>query len=254
MDTQLQELLKLTNTLGEPDRHLSIIGEGNTSTKIDDDSFWIKASGQQMETMTADGFVAIKFAPILELLNTPDLPSDEIKRISNDARVDTNVSVVPSVEVTFHAALLSDCNVDYVAHTHPVAVNQILCSPRAEQFANHRTFPDEVVLCGPRSVFVPYVDPGLPLAIEIRRRVREYMDAEGEAPKVILLKSHGLITLGQTATEALNVTRMAVKAASIFVGACICGGPEFMSEADINHIYKRPDEIYRRKQFVENSN
>jgi hypothetical protein len=44
---------------------------------------------------------------------------------------------------------------------------------------------------------------------------------------------------------------MCVKAAMIFAGACADGEPVFLSQADIMHIYKRPDEIYRRKRFVE---
>jgi len=60
-----------------------------------------------------------------------------------------------------------------------------------------------------------------------------------------------LIALGQTHSEALNITAMAVKAAEIFAGACMVGEPVFMSQADIMHIYQRPDEIYRRQQFVE---
>jgi ribulose-5-phosphate 4-epimerase/fuculose-1-phosphate aldolase len=85
----------------------------------------------------------------------------------------------------------------------------------------------------------------------MRTEVRRYMDEFGEAPKVILLANHGLIALGQTHTEALNITAMAVKAAEIFAGACAVGEPVFMSQADIMHIYKRPDEIYRRRQFVQ---
>ena len=146
--------------------------------------------------------------------------------------------------------LLSECDVKVIAHTHPVAINQIMCSSRAEQFAQNRTCPDEVVLCGPQSVYVPYVDPGLPLAIVMRERVRAYMNTFGEAPKVILLANHGLIALAQTHAEALNITAMAVKGAAIFAGACALGDPVFMSQADIMHIYKRPDEIYRRSLFV----
>jgi rhamnose utilization protein RhaD (predicted bifunctional aldolase and dehydrogenase) len=146
--------------------------------------------------------------------------------------------------------LLADCGVRCIAHTHPVAINSLMCSTRAEQFAVERMFPDQIVLCGPRSVFVPYVDPGLPLAVAIREQVRVYMDDMGEPPKTILLANHGLIVLAQTPTEALNVTAMCVKSALIFAGACAAGEPVFMSEADIFHIYKRPDEIYRRGKFV----
>ncbi len=250
----LDSLIQMTRTLGEPRRDYAIIGEGNTSCRIDQERFYIKASGQQMDGIGPEGFVAVRFAPILELLDHP--PADEalIQAIMADARVDRSLSARPSVEVTFHACLLTECEVGYIAHTHPLAVNRILCSTRAGDFACHRMFPDEVVLCGPESVLVPYLDPGLPLALGIRQGARDYVDRYGEAPKVILLANHGLIALGQTPTEALNITAMCVKAAGIFAGACALGEPVFMSEGDIMHIYKRPDEIYRRRRFVHGGN
>ena len=245
-----ESLIEMTRFLGEPQQNYVIIGEGNTSQRIDAESFWIKASGQQMRTIGADGFVAVRFAPILGLLDNPPDSSSEVERIVAAAKVDTSAPVRPSVEVTFHAMLLAECDVQIIAHTHPAAINAIMCSSRAQQFASHRLFPDEVVLCGPQSVFVPYVDPGLPLALAMRDQVRAYMAQFKEAPKVILLANHGLIVLAQTPTEAINITAMAVKAAEIFAGACAVGEPVFMSEADIYHIYRRPDEIYRRQQFI----
>jgi len=252
MSERLKQLHSMTRSLGQAQMNYVIIGEGNTSCRIDEDSFYIKASGQQMRNIEQAGFVAVRFGPVLAMLDNPPAKLSEQKAITNAARVDQSVSVVPSVEVSFHALLLHECAVQWIGHTHPIAVNHLLCSNRAEVFAKHRVFPDEVVLCGPESVYVPYVDPGLPLAIVMRDKVREYMNKYDEAPKVILLKNHGLIALGQTPTEILNITAMAVKAAKILSGAYAVGQPEFMSEADVMHIYKRPDEIYRRKLFVDN--
>jgi rhamnose utilization protein RhaD (predicted bifunctional aldolase and dehydrogenase) len=247
-------LVEMTRSLGQPHLDYVIIGEGNTSYRADDDLFWIKASGQQMNGIGPDGFVPVHMTPILEILAHPPTDSSAIQQAMDGAKADPSLKAKPSVEVTFHAALLNDCDVRWIAHTHPVAVNRLLCSTRAQDFACHRMFPDEVVLCGPESVFVPYVDPGLPLALEIRRQTQSYMQKYGEAPKVVLLANHGLIALAQTPVEALSVTAMCVKAAGIFAGACAVGEPVFVSEADIMHIYKRPDEIYRRKRFVETGN
>jgi rhamnose utilization protein RhaD (predicted bifunctional aldolase and dehydrogenase) len=147
--------------------------------------------------------------------------------------------------------LLHECGVKFIGHTHPVAINQIMCSNRAETFAQKRIFPDEVVLCGPESVFVPYADPGLPLAIIMREKVRDYIARFDEAPKVILLKNHGVIALGETPKEILNIMAMCVKAAQILSGAYALGEPVFMDNAEVMHIYKRPDEIYRRSLFVD---
>lgn len=247
MTELLQQLISMTRTLGQPEREYVIIGEGNTSCRIDDEKFWIKASGYSMEGISENGLVAVRFAPILAMLEQPPI---DMTAAMLAAKVDQSSPIRPSVEVTFHAMLLVECDVAYIGHTHPIAVNRLLCSTRAEQFAKNRMFPDEVVLCGPESVFVPYVDPGLPLSLAIRDQVRAYIQRNNEPPKVILLANHGLIVLGQTPTEIVNITAMCVKAAHIFAGACAVGEPVFMSQADIRHIYKRPDEIYRRKLFV----
>lgn len=246
----LNELVDLTNTLGEPQRNFVIIGEGNTSARINEDSFYVKASGQQMETIQANGFTAVRFEPILDLLDNPPKLYSEQKEIMAAARVYPERDALPSVEVSFHGMLLHECGVKFIGHTHANAVNKILCSVHAETFAQKRIFPDEVVLCGPESVFLPYVDPGLPLAILMRDKVREYMARFDEAPKVILMQNHGFIALGETPREIINITAMCVKAADILAGALSVGGAVFMDEADVMHIYKRPDEIYRRNMFV----
>lgn len=247
--TSIEPLIEMTRTLGQPQMNYVIIGEGNTSHRVNSERFWIKASGRGMNGIDANGFAEVNFAPILELLEQP-LTGEALSSAMLAAKTDPTTPQRPSVEVTFHAALLHGCDVNYIGHTHPTAVNSIMCSDRAEQFAFNRMFPDEAVLCGPKSVLVPYVDPGLPLALAIRAGAKDYMDEFGEAPKVILLRNHGLIALGQTPTEVLNITAMCVKAAMIFAGACAVGAPVFMSPADIMHIYRRPDEIYRRKLFV----
>lgn len=242
----LSDLTHMTRTLGQPARQYVIIGEGNTSCR-DADTFWIKASGQRMETIADSGFVQVAFAPILNLFEQPPATNSEQKARIQAATLSVGT---PSIEVSFHAMLLHECQAQVIGHTHPVAVNRILCSTRAEALAR-RTFPDEVVLCGPQSVFVPYADPGLPLAFLMREKVRAFITRWGEPPKVILLANHGLIAIGATPTEVLNITAMAVKAADILAGTYAVGEPVFMSEADILHIYQRPDEIYRRDLFVQ---
>lgn len=249
MPEGIQELVQLSNALGDTTRRYVIIGEGNTSLRADDESFWVKSSGYQLPTITAEGFAQIRFEPIMNLFDDPPQSLSEEREILRSARLD-GLDAFPSVETTFHAMLLHDCNVRCIAHTHPPIVNRLLCSNHAQLLAKKRTCPDEVVLCGPESVFVPYIDPGLPLAVEIRKRVRAYMDKYGEAPKVILLANHGVIALAQTTTEALNITDMCVKAADILGGALAVGEPVFLPDDVVMHLYKREDEIYRRQLFV----
>ena len=110
-------------------------------------------------------------------------------------------------------------------------------------------FPYHAVVCGPEACFVPYGDPGLQLAILMRDSLREFTERRGYAPREMVLANHGLIALGDTPEEVLNITAMSVKAAKIMVGSFSVGGPTFMDPDEADHIYTRPDEIYRRDLF-----
>lgn len=258
MTNPLDSLIAMSRALGDPARDYVIIGEGNTSMRRDADSFVVKASGHHLHNIDAEGFVSLRMAPILALLDDPPATLSEEKARTQAAIISPASPCLdggteggsPSIEASFHAMLLHECGARYIGHTHPTAVNQLLCSEYAANFALQRRFPDEVVLCGPQSALAPYADPGLPLALEMRKTVRAYMDEQNEAPKLILLVNHGLIALGQTPTEVLNITAMAVKAARIYHGALLTGSPTHLPADEVEHIYRRPDEIYRRKLFV----
>ncbi|MCY4539952.1 MAG: class II aldolase/adducin family protein [Chloroflexi bacterium] len=251
MANQLDNLVEMTRTLGDPQNDYVVIGEGNTSMRLDAESFAVKASGQQMHNIDAGGFVSVYLEPILGLLDHPPSSMSEQKAITRSARLDQSSGRNPSIEVSFHAMLLHECGVKYIGHTHPTAINQVLCTEHADAFARQRRFPDEVVLCGPQSLLAPYGDPGLPLALIMRHHLRQFLDRYGEAPKLILLQNHGMIALGDTPGEILNITAMAVKAAKIFSGALQLGKATHLPHEEVQHLYKRPDEIYRRQLFVE---
>ena len=246
LDDQRRTLLELSHELGEDHRKLAILGEGNTSAKLGDDRFLVKASGSNLATLHEEDLVECSSPALLALLDETDVPDDEIDQTLFGCRVDPQAKK-PSVEALFHAWLLSLLGVNFVGHTHPVSVNSILCSPLAETFATHRIFPDEVVCCGPSSVFVPYTDPGLKLAQCIRERTGEYMQSHGTPPRVILLQSHGIITLGGSAAAVKTAMFMAAKAAEIFVGSVPLGGPVFLPQADIDRLTGRRDEHHRQR-------
>lgn len=246
MQPVLDDLVSLSRELGREDRALTILGEGNTSAKLADNRFAVKASGACLGTLTEADLTICDIAPLLDLLTQKQLSDPQVEEALLAARVDPNARK-PSIESVFHAWLLSQEGVRVVGHTHPVTVNQILCSPRARDFSERRMFPDEIVVCGACSVFVPYTDPGLPLAREIRDRTRAFAERHGQLPRVILLQNHGLITLGSSSSAVLASTLMLVKAASIFMGAAALGGPVFLTPQHVERIAARLDEAYRQQ-------
>lgn len=245
-EQSFDDLIRLSCELGKPENDYIILAEGNTSVRIDADSFWVKASGYSLRNIAANGFVQMRFQPVLDLLDGPDLPETDLKAALDAAKVDLSAKARPSIEVALHAILLTQGQAQVIGHTHPVAWNSILCSVNAEQAVSGRIFPDQVVVCGPMPLFIKYTDPGLPLAREVRQRLAQFIDTYGEPPKEILMENHGLIVLGQSTIEVERIMAMSVKAARILVGAHACGKPKFLSEADIWHLWRRPDEIARR--------
>jgi rhamnose utilization protein RhaD (predicted bifunctional aldolase and dehydrogenase) len=243
----LARLLTLSHELGREERKLAILGEGNTSTRVSAGTFVVKASGSNLATLSPLGVTECRFADLLPLLDRKEMSDAAIDEALFASRVDAGAKK-PSVEAIFHAYLLTVPGVNFIGHTHPVAVNQLLCSRHARDFARRRLFPDEVVCCGVESVFVPYLDPGLKLAQGIRAAVVGYIKRLSRPPRVILLENHGFIALGPTPESVLAATLMGTKAAEIFVGAAAIGAkPRFLTPAQVIRIAGRPDEHYRQK-------
>jgi rhamnose utilization protein RhaD (predicted bifunctional aldolase and dehydrogenase) len=226
----------------------TILGEGNVSSRIDHNIFAVKSSGSNLATLTETELTHCYFDRLLPVLDRENVSESEIEELLRGSRV-LPVALKPSVETFFHAYLLTLPGVNYVGHTHPVPVNQILCSGLGTSFAEERRFPDEVVCCGPMSLLIPYEDPGLALAKRIRRDVQTFERKQGKTPKVILLENHGVITIGQSVDAVRVAMSMTVKAAEIFVGAHALGGNVPMPQREIDRIENRLDEEYRRRML-----
>jgi len=246
----LQQLVDVSRYLGDASRTYAILGEGNTSARVDDDTCYVKASGAMLGNIDARGFVEVSISKVLAILDDPAADDSSVTRVLKDALVDKNETRRPSVETMFHALLLRYPEIKFVAHTHPTYTNMLLCSNDAEAASMGRICPDHVVVMAHKSVFVPYVDPGLVLAREIRARVRRFIEEEGVLPRAIMMQGHGLIAVGDTPKAVANITDMAEKASQTIAGTYALGGPKFMTPHDIDRIYTRPDEKYREKTIA----
>ena len=256
----LQQLIEMSHWLGVESRGLVILGEGNTSARVSDETFFVKASGTCLGTIAPEGLVEVSFPKVLKMLDGPELTDDQIKANLKDATIG-DTKFLPSIETVFHAYLLTIPGVNFVGHTHPVSVLGILCSPNWREVTKGRLFPDEIVCCGIAPAYVDYYDPGVSLAREIRQAVQDYIKKYETRPKTILMQNHGLIALGSTAKEVESITQMWDKTAKVLAGAItvqsanlgtakqILQGnvPNYMSKKHVDRIYTRPDEEQRKK-------
>ena len=245
-ETVRDEMIALSHWLGEPSRDLAIIGEGNTSARLADGTFWIKASGANLGSLTPAQVVQVRHGTIVNALkNHPD--DAQVKQVLMNARANEDAPR-PSIETFFHALMYELTGANFIGHTHPIAICSVLCSQRAEDITRH-VMPDVIIVCGLHGVFVPYIDVGATLANEIGDRVRGFIRRHDMMPKVIYLQNHGFIALGQTAKEVQNITAMAVKNARVLAATYAMGGPVFLDEHVTTRIHSRPDEDVRRQQF-----
>ena len=249
MSDVLEQLVAMSCRLGEPGNDYVILGEGNTSALDDDGWFWVKASGASLCGIGHAGFVKVYQPAVLEMLAAPSLTDGQVKELLAKASA-TAEGPRPSVETMFHAYLLSLPGVRFVGHTHPTAVNAVTCSEASREIIGGRLFPDEIVCLGRSPAYVPYVDPGLTLSKAVRQAVEQYIEREGERPRMVLMENHGLIALGGTPQEVEAVTAMAVKTARVLAGTYTFGGPRYLTEQNVDRIHTRPDEAYRKQALM----
>ena len=248
---RFDELLALTSEVGDPARDYVILAEGNTSARIDERSFWVKGSGVRLQYADdPHAFVAMELEPLMRALRG-EAGGTDLRGVLGDARVEGQESTLdPSIETFLHAICLELGGAQLVAHTHPTALNSLLCARDAEALYRGVLFPDEAVVCGAVPLFVPYGEPGLPLGRSLLGRFESFLAEHGEPPRLVLLGNHGIVALGSTAAEAATITAMAVKAARIRLGTLVAGGPNFLSGAHAARLAGREDERARRQRLA----
>ena len=252
MSDVLPQLIEMTRYLANPAKEFAILGEGNTSARIDDDTFYVKASGTSMVNIDANGFVKVSISKVTPLLDDLGAGDKEVQEAVQHAMIDPPEGKRPSVEAILHAILLQVPEFSFIGHTHPTYTATLLCSKKCEEAVEGRLFPDQIVSMKHKSVYVPYTDPGLPLAREVKKRFEAYVDEQGVLPSVIMMQNHGLIVMGNSPRAVASGTEMTEKSSKVIVGTYAMGGPNFLAPKDVARIFTRPDEAYRLKTITGN--
>jgi len=192
----LRELVEISRCYGSED--FALAGGGNTSCK-DDETLAVKASGAALRDITENGFVLLRRRDLAAILGRaysgdPFRREVEVKRDLLAARLDPDRDGRPSVEASLHDLVRRR----FVVHTHPFAVNALLCS-RDCRAAVRRLFGDAALL-------VPASDPGYVLAKRMEGALAGWRKTHAADPSVILMQNHGLVVAGDTPAEVHATT------------------------------------------------
>lgn len=246
--TPAEELVQLSRELGREERHLAILGEGNTSHDLSDGTFLVKASGTSLGTLTTDGLSRVSHEKVDALLAREIISEEEIEVGLVECLADPSHKK-PSVETFLHSLCLREPDVKWTGHTHTTSVLGILASKHGAQPFLRHVCPDAIVVCGRHVLPIPYINPGLDLARAVRDGLAKFRAEHGKPPKLILMENHGPVALGSSSKEVLNIMLMLDKWARVLLGSFAVGGPNYLAEEDAAKIDGRLDEAYRRKMI-----
>jgi NAD(P)-dependent dehydrogenase (short-subunit alcohol dehydrogenase family)/rhamnose utilization protein RhaD (predicted bifunctional aldolase and dehydrogenase) len=213
-DARIRDVITMSQRFGR-DPEYSRGGGGNSSVKADG-VVYIKPSGVQLATLEADDLVPLEMAPLLRLLieggseeeeaRAPGAP-DPVMRAAAAVRLAEAKGRRPSVELMFHSLLPET----FVLHTHAIVPNAVTCSVDGESLAAE-LFGDEVL-------WVPYTDPGLPLAREIhRRREAHVARTSGTAPRIVFMGDHGIIVSADSIDEVASLNEHVMRTVTEALG------------------------------------
>ncbi|HZJ69273.1 MAG TPA: class II aldolase/adducin family protein [Candidatus Eisenbacteria bacterium] len=201
IEVSLKQFMEFSNSIG---KRLDYVqgGGGNTSFKVDQDTMLIKASGYYLTQVSEnDGFAILNYPKIQEFFYSVDLIKEEdIEASGSKTVMDSKLTkegfpeLRPSVEAGFHSILGK-----WVAHTHSVYTNIVLCSETAQELL-------EKIFSKIDYIYVPYVNPGSRLTVEILKEIEKFQkDNQGRSPMVIFMQNHGVIVHAEEMQECFDL-------------------------------------------------
>jgi NAD(P)-dependent dehydrogenase (short-subunit alcohol dehydrogenase family)/rhamnose utilization protein RhaD (predicted bifunctional aldolase and dehydrogenase) len=196
MKPEIAQLIEVSRFYGNNKEYV-IAGGGNTSYK-DDETIWIKASGQPLAVLDESGLVTLsreKLHIISGKLYSDDpvLREEQVKGDLFNSIIAQGQSKRPSVETSLHELI----RYKFVVHLHPTIINGILCSRNAKTLI--------IKLFGEKVLFIPYTDPGYTLFKKLESEITRYRDQFASDPQIIFLENHGSFVSADTIEEIKNL-------------------------------------------------
>jgi len=192
-DAQIEELIGRSNRLGADPRNTNYAG-GNTSAKGtatdpvtggDVELMWVKGSGGDLGTLTADGLAVLRLDRLRALAGVyPGVEREDEMVAAFDYCLWGTGGAAPSIDTAMHG-LVDAAHVD---HLHPDAGIALAAARDGEALTK--------ACYGDRVAWVPWRRPGFQLGLDIAQVKREHPEAIG-----VILGGHGITAWGATSGE-----------------------------------------------------
>ena len=190
---EVAALLARSNRLGSDRRNTNYAG-GNTSVKAEVDDpvtrqsvplLWVKGSGGDLGTLTADGLAVLRLDRLRALTGVYRRPEHEDEMVAAfDFCLHGKGGAAPSIDTAMHG-LVDAAHVD---HLHPDAGIALATAADGEGLTR--------ACFGDRVVWVPWRRPGFQLGLDIAEVQRASPEAIG-----VILGGHGITAWGATSDE-----------------------------------------------------
>lgn len=196
MNPEINKLIEISNYYGA-NKDYVIAGGGNASFK-NEQTIWIKASGQALADVTEKGLVALSREMLqkISLKKYSEDPVEKEEQVKDDlyrAILDPGKNMRPSVETSLHEII----RYKFVVHVHPTLINGILCTHNAKKLIQQ--------LFGDKILFVPYTNPGYTLYKKLESEISGYRQTYKNDPKIIFLENHGVFVSAETTEEIRKI-------------------------------------------------
>ncbi|MER8032219.1 bifunctional aldolase/short-chain dehydrogenase [Streptomyces bauhiniae] len=205
------ELLTRAHRLGADPRNTNYAG-GNASAKgtaVDpvtgDDIglLWVKGSGGDLGTLTAEGLAVLRLDRLRALTRVyPGVEAEDEMVAAFDYCLHGKGGAAPSIDTAMHA-LVDAAHVD---HLHPDSGIALACAADGEKLTAE-CFGEQVV-------WVPWRRPGFQLGLDIARVKEANPSAIG-----VILGGHGITAWGDTSAECERNSLHIIRTAEAFLAA-----------------------------------
>ncbi|MCU7723073.1 bifunctional aldolase/short-chain dehydrogenase [Actinoplanes sp. KI2] len=205
----VRELLERSNRLGA-DPHTTNYAGGNTSAKGSEtdpvtgepaELVWVKGSGGDLGTLTADGLAVLRLDRLRALTGVyPGVDREDEMVAAFDFCLHGRGGAAPSIDTAMHGLV----DVAHVDHLHPDSGIAIATA------ADGPALTKEIF--GDRVLWVPWRRPGFQLGLDIAAVQRANPQAIG-----VLLGGHGITAWGATSEECEAHSREIIATAAAYL-------------------------------------